>query len=147
MSPDIVGGTLVKLETAGVKIALAELSYAKDVANPQIFKEYRSIPAISDTTRSKDLVQYCKDIDAENPNGLREVYWPIAVQLNEEFAKWAVNYFHSVVPQISTVFGAACSCIPEFGENALGLDASNGPVHLLQVSCWWENAADDGTIY
>ncbi|KAJ6087913.1 hypothetical protein N7467_006827 [Penicillium canescens] len=150
---------LAFLDYQGTKIASAELTYAKDVADPDIFKQYRDIPAVSDTTTSKSLVQYCKDIEASNQIGHREVYWPIATQLNEEFALWTVEEFFTALPQVANVTGILPVLIyhaltepilekmSKFGGNALGLDSSTGPVHLLQIACWWDDEADDDTVY
>lgn len=35
----------------------------------------------------------------------------------------------------------------KYGGNALGLEASKGPVHLMSVSFWWDDASDDETVY
>ncbi|KAJ5333356.1 Bifunctional solanapyrone synthase [Penicillium brevicompactum] len=143
----------------GTNIASAELAYTKNDSNPEIFKQYRSIPAISDTSSSKSLVEYVKYVETENPFGLREVYWPITVQLNENFAKWVVGTFYSMVPRVANVTGVQPVIVYQGitepmlknmannGGNALGLDASNGPLHLMHISCWWSNESDDQTIY
>ena len=143
----------------GTNIASAELTYTKNDSNPEIFKQYRSIPAISDTSSSKSLVEYVKYVETENPFGLREVYWPITVQLNENFANWVVDTFYSMVPQVANVTGVQPVIVYQgitepmlrnmanHGGNALGLDVSNGPVHLMHISCWWSNESDDQTVY
>ncbi|CAG8207918.1 unnamed protein product [Penicillium salamii] len=147
------------LQNSGMNIASAELTYTKNDSNPEIYKQYRSIPAISDTSSSKSLVEYVKYLETENPFGLREVYWPISVQLNEEFANWAVKTFFSMIPQVANVTGAQPVIIyqgitepmiknmAKHGGNALGLDSSNGPVHLMHIACWWSNESDDDTVY
>jgi hypothetical protein len=147
------------LDYQGMKIASAEQSYAKDVADPEIFKQFREIPAVSDTTTSKTLVQYCKDIEASNQIGLREVYWTVSTQLSEEFALWAVEEFYSALPQVANVTGILPVLIyqaltnpilekmSKFGGNVLGLDSSKGPVHLLHIACWWADESGDDTVY
>lgn len=143
----------------GVNLASAELTYTKDVADPPIFREWNSIPAVMDTVASKTLVQQCDDIEAVNTTGLREVYWPISAHLNADFAKWAVDHFFKVLPQTSGVKGANPALIyqpltqpilanmTKYGGNTLGLSTEDGPVHLLHIACWWDNADDDDTIY
>ncbi|KAA8643979.1 hypothetical protein EYZ11_011262 [Aspergillus tanneri] len=143
----------------GINMAAAELTYAKNETDPPIYRQIRSIPSIADTTTSKDLVKYCKDIDVQNPNGLREIYWSISAYLNEEFAKWTCDYYFSVLHQTDGVKGGYPVLVYQFltepilknmtnyGGNALGLDASKGPIHLLQISFWWEDAADDDKVY
>ncbi|KAL4887813.1 hypothetical protein BDV59DRAFT_189845 [Aspergillus ambiguus] len=147
------------LNTQGMNLASAELTYVEDNTEPAIFEQYRSIPAVSDTLSTKTLVEYCASVQKSNPNGLREVYWPITVYLNEDFANWAVDYFLSVSPQVANVSGINPVLIyqgitepilqnmTKYGGNALGLDASKGPLHLMHISTWWDNASDDETVY
>jgi hypothetical protein len=147
------------VQTGGMNIASAELTYTKNDSNPEIFKQYRNIPAVSDTSSSKSLVEYVKYLETSNPFGLREVYWPISVQLNEDFSNWVVDTFYSMIPQVANVSGALPALVyqgitepmlkkmSKRGGNALGLDYSNGPVHLMHISCWWTNESDDATIY
>ncbi|KAI2790643.1 hypothetical protein POX_c03489 [Penicillium oxalicum] len=147
------------LQNQGLNIASAELTYVEDVADPAIFRQYRSIPAITDTTSTKTLVEYVKYLETENPFGYREIYWPITVQLNEEFSNWVVNLFYSLIPQVINLKGAnpviiyqgitvpQLNNMKRHGGNALGLDASHGPVHLMHVAFWWEDASDDDTVY
>ncbi|KAF7713390.1 Solanapyrone synthase [Penicillium ucsense] len=147
------------LQNQGTNIASAELTYVEDVADPAIFRQYRSIPAIADSTSTKTLVEYVQYLELDNPFGYREIYWPITVQLNEEFSNWVVNLFYSLIPQVINLKGAnpviiyQGITIPElnnmtrYGGNALGLDASKGPLHLMHVAFWWQDAADDDTVY
>jgi FAD/FMN-containing dehydrogenase len=147
------------LRTKGVNIASAELTYAKDVAQPEILKPFRDVPAISDSVSSKTLLQQSNEINAVNPNGLREVYWPIAVRLNEEFANWAIEHWFSVLGEVSDVQGGnpvliyqaltepILASMNKHGGNALGLDSMQGPLHLLHISFWWEKESDDAQVY
>jgi hypothetical protein len=147
------------LQSQGANLATAELTYVEDVADPVIFQQYRSIPAIADSTSSKTLVEYVKYLVADNPFGYREVYWPIAVQLNEEFSNWVVDLFISLIPQVINLKGANPVIIYQgitipmlknmtnYGGNALGLDASKGPVHLMHVAFWWDDQSDGDTVY
>jgi FAD/FMN-containing dehydrogenase len=142
----------------GQNIAAAELTYVKNVSRPAIFAPYRAIPAIQDTTAAKTLVQYCDTVQEVNPDGLREMYWTLTVRLDEAFANWVTEYFYSVLPQVSNIPGINPAFINQGitipmlknmtrnGGNALGLDASEGPLHLLSMSVWWENADDDARI-
>lgn len=147
------------LSEDGANVALAELTYTKDVADPAIFEPFRAIPAVSDSTASKTLSEQCEEVKALNPNGLREVYWTVSALLNEEFAHWAVELFYSMLPQVSGLKGAnpvliyqavtepMLANMTKAGGNTLGLDLSKGPVHLMHIASWWENASDDGTMY
>ncbi|CAP92971.1 Bifunctional solanapyrone synthase [Penicillium chrysogenum] len=147
------------LQTQGMNLASAELTYVKNDPNPEIFKQYRNISAISDNSSAKSLVEYVKYLETENPYGLREVYWPISAALDEKFANWVVNLFYSMIPEVGNVAGAQPVLIYQgitepmlnnmknHSGNPLGLAGSSGPVHLLHISCWWKNESDDKTVY
>ncbi|CAI7583607.1 unnamed protein product [Penicillium glandicola] len=147
------------LNTEGMNIASAELTYVKNDPNPEIYKQYRKIPAIADTSSAKTLVEYVEYLETSNPFGLREVYWPISAAINEEFSNWAVDLFFSMIPQVANITGVQPVLVYQgitepmlnnmnnYGGNALGLAGSSGPIHLLQVACWWTNKSDDETIY
>ncbi|KAJ6012293.1 FAD linked oxidase N-terminal [Penicillium canescens] len=147
------------LQIGGMDLASAELTYTKNVTDPEIFKQYRSIPAASDVTSTKSLVEYVKYLELENPFGLREAYWPLAFQFDEEFSNWVVTLFYSIIPQVANVAGAQpvlvyqgitepmLNNMKNHGGSALGLDGSNGPVHLMHAACWWTNKDDDEASY
>ncbi|KAE8347233.1 hypothetical protein BDV24DRAFT_146783 [Aspergillus arachidicola] len=143
----------------GVSVASAELSYALNITDPPIFKPYRDIPALADTTESRSLVQYCEYINDQNPSGHREMYWTIATQLDESFALWAAEYYFEIVPQAANITGGnpviiyqaltepMLANMTKFGGNALGLDTSQGPLILFNMAFWWDKAADDNAVY
>ncbi|KAL2834985.1 hypothetical protein BDW59DRAFT_155810 [Aspergillus cavernicola] len=145
--------------TAGANMISAELTYTKDVSNPAIFEKYRSIPAISDTTSTRTLLEYCDGIGTSDRNGLRELFWNRSFKLNEDFANWAVEYFYSIAPRMDSVPGAMSGLVFQVitepmlekmshaGGNALGLDASSGPIHLMHILSMWNSTSDDDTIY
>jgi hypothetical protein len=147
------------LQTGGINLAQAELTYTKNVTDPKIFRQYRNISAVADTTTAKTLVQYVEYLETENPSGLREVYWPVTVHMNEAFANWIVDVFYTMIPQVANVTGAQPVIIYQaitepmlkkmsnYGGNALGLDASAAPIHLMHIACWWTNESDDDTVY
>ncbi|EAW17073.1 FAD-binding oxidoreductase [Aspergillus fischeri NRRL 181] len=146
------------VHTQGQNVAAAEITYVKNVSEPAIFAPYRAIPAIQDTTAVRTLVEYCDVVQEVNPDGLREMYWTLTVHLDEDFANWVTEYFYSVLPQVLGIQGINPSLVNQGitipmlknmtrnGGNALGLDASEGPFHLLLMSTWWENADDDEKI-
>jgi hypothetical protein len=103
-------------------------------------------------------VEYCDAVQEVNPDGLREMYWTLTVRLDEDFANWVTEYFYSVLPQVLSIPGINPVLVNQGitvpmlknmtrnGGNALGLDASEGPFHLLLMSTWWENVNDDEKI-
>ncbi|KAL3438361.1 hypothetical protein BDV09DRAFT_192255 [Aspergillus tetrazonus] len=143
----------------GTNIASAELTYTQNVSNPAIFEKYHSTPAISDSTSTKTLAQYCDDLEAQDPYGMRDVFWNRSFKLDEEFANWVVQYWFSILPRVSGIpnalagltFQAITEPILEkmshAGGNALGLDQSNGPILLIHILGMWNSASDDDTIY
>ncbi|KAJ5827593.1 FAD-binding type 2 [Penicillium robsamsonii] len=147
------------LSNQGMNLATAELTYVKNDSNPEIYKQYRSIPAISDTSSAKTLVEYVKYLETENPFHLREVYWPISAALDEKFANWVVELFFSMRPQMDNVAGGQPVLIYQavtepmlqnmknFGGNPLGLAGSTSPVHILHISFWWTETSDDQIVY
>jgi hypothetical protein len=143
----------------GTNVASAELTYAKDVSNPTIFKKYRSIPALSDTTGTKTLVEYCDGLAAQDQYGLREVFWNRSFKLDEDFANWVVNHWFSVLPRTASTLGAMVGLIfqaitepilekmSHAGGNALGLDASDGPILMMHTLGMWNSTSEDVTIH
>ncbi|KAL3482378.1 hypothetical protein BJX99DRAFT_266044 [Aspergillus californicus] len=143
----------------GANMISAELTYTKDVTDPAIFEKYRSIPAVSDTSSSKTLVEYCDDVSAGDQTGFRELFWNRSFKLNKGLANWAVEHFYSVAPKMDGVSGAVAGLVFQVitepmlekmssaGGNALGLDASDGPIHLMHILSIWNSTSDDDTIY
>lgn len=147
------------LQSPGTNLATAELTYVEDIADPVIFQQYRSILAIANLTNSKTLKEYVECLEADDSFGYREVYWPIAVQLNEEFSYWVVDLFLSLVPQVIKLKDANPMTIYQgitipmlrnmsnYGGNTFGLDASRGPVQLMHGAFWWDDQSDDEPVY
>ncbi|KAJ6060696.1 FAD linked oxidase N-terminal [Penicillium canescens] len=139
------------LQIGGMDLASAELTYTKNVTDPEIFKQYKSIPAVSDVTSTKTLVEYVKYLELENPFGLREAYWPLAFQFDEEFSNWVVTLFYSIIPQVANVAGAQpvlvyqgitepmLNNMKNHGGNALGLDDDDEASYSF-VNSFWEQA-------
>ncbi|KAL4947489.1 hypothetical protein BDW69DRAFT_178330 [Aspergillus filifer] len=143
----------------GSNIASAELTYTKDVSNPAIFKKYLSIPSVSNTSSTRSLAKYCDDLNAQDPYGMRDIFWNRSFKLNENFANWIVKRWFEMSSRVSSIpnamVGLTFQVITEpilekmsnAGGNALGLDASGGPILLLHVLGMWEKASDDEAIH
>ncbi|KAL3461382.1 hypothetical protein BJX64DRAFT_277871 [Aspergillus heterothallicus] len=142
-----------------INIASAELTYTQDVADPPVFRRYRSIPAISDTTSTRTLAEYCNEIGAQDRNGQRQVFWNRTFRLDNAFVHWVVQHFFSVVSRVSgipaalpmLVFQAITEPMLEkmsnAGGNALGLDPSGGPILMIHILSKWNNTSDDDFMY
>ncbi|KAL4962379.1 uncharacterized protein BDV14DRAFT_178507 [Aspergillus stella-maris] len=143
----------------GANIASAELTYTKDESNPAIFKNYLSIPSVSNTTSIRSLSKYCDDLNAQDPYGMRDIFWNRSFKMDEDFANWIVKRWFELNSRVSSIpnamVGLTFQVITEpilqkmsnAGGNALGLDASGGSVLLLHVLGMWEKASDDETIH
>ncbi|RDW86804.1 FAD-binding oxidoreductase [Aspergillus mulundensis] len=143
----------------GTNVASAELTYAQNVSNPAIFETYHATPAISDSTSSRTMSQYADDGAAQDPYGMRDVFWNRSYKLDEDFANWVVKLWLAVLPRISSISNAMAGLtfqaitdpilekMTRAGGNALGLDESNGPILLLHVLGMWNGASGDDAIY
>ncbi|KAL2850954.1 hypothetical protein BJX68DRAFT_76064 [Aspergillus pseudodeflectus] len=150
---------VVFAHAGGMNIASAELTYTKDVSDPPIFRKYRSIPALSDTTSTRTLAGYCSEIGAQDRNGQRQVFWNRTFKLNDEFVHWVVLHFFAMVSRVVEVPGALPMLVfqaitepmlekmSSAGGNALGLDTSNGPILIIHILSKWNNTSDDDTMY
>ena len=143
----------------GTNIASAELTYTKDKSNPSIFNKYYSIPSVSNSTSTRTLSKYCDDINAQDPYGLREVFWTRSFKLDEKFANWLVKNWFSVLPRVSgipdSLVGLTLQVITDpiienmsrAGGNALGLDDAEGPILLTHILGMWNSASNDDQLY
>ncbi|KAL4908039.1 hypothetical protein BDW74DRAFT_189345 [Aspergillus multicolor] len=143
----------------GANVATAELTYTLNVSNPAIFEKYHATPAISDSTSSRSMSQYAEDGAAQDPYGMREVFWNHSYKLDEDFANWVVKLWLSVLPRISSIPNAMAGLtfqaitdpildsMSRACGNALGLDTSNGPILLLHILGMWNGASSDDAIY
>jgi FAD/FMN-containing dehydrogenase len=145
-------------QSANLSVAAADLQYAKPVANAPIFSEYLAIPAISDTTKVRTLVDLTQEFNASNPDGLRETYWAATYKLNKAHVASVRDIFYEEIQPIIDAAGLVPAAtlqvitqgqlagMSKNGGNPLGLPASNGPYLLLNLNMMWTNAADDTRI-
>jgi hypothetical protein len=145
-------------QSANLSVAAADLQYAKPVANAPIFSEYLAIPAISDTTKVRTLVDLTQEFNASNPDGLRETYWAVTYKLNKAHVASVRDIFYEEIQPIIDAAGLVPAAtlqvitqgqlagMSKNGGNPLGLPASNGPYLLLNLNMMWTNAADDTRI-
>lgn len=154
------GQWIAWLNNQGTKLASTEFWYAKpNGANAAIWQPYSNLTAIADTTKNVRLADYTVELDASNPNGLRETYYGLTVKISSpEMLDIARNIFFEEQPAVANVRGANPVLIyqgitanqikhmSKNGGNPLGLNPSS-PVYLMHVACWWEDAKDDDTVY
>ncbi|KIW28688.1 uncharacterized protein PV07_08328 [Cladophialophora immunda] len=148
------------LASNGTKIASAELYYAKpNGGSAAIWNDYNALTAISDSTQNRQLPAYTAELASSNPYGLRETYYGLTVKADESLATLARDIFYQELPATANVAGANPVLIyqgitlpmienmSKNGGNPLGISVSDGPLYLIHVACWWDNASDDATIY
>ncbi|CRJ98864.1 hypothetical protein BN1708_009506, partial [Verticillium longisporum] len=148
------------LKNSGLKLAATELWYAKpDGGSAAIFDAFNAIAPIADSTGNKFLPDYTDGHEASNPSGLREIYYGLTVKADARLARLARDIFYDEYPAAEAVAGANPVMIFQAittgqmarmranGGNPLGLDAADGPLYLIHVACWWQDAAGDAAIH
>jgi hypothetical protein len=144
----------------GFKIASTELWYDALNGNASaILALFYNITAISDSTRTRANASYVVDNEANNTYGLRKIFYDITVKASYKIAQRSVDIFYDSISALSAVDGAFPVLIWQHitngslkgstrnGGNALGFDATGSPIHIIQLACSWNNAADDETVY
>ncbi|OAP58825.1 hypothetical protein AYL99_06122 [Fonsecaea erecta] len=148
------------LESNGTKIASAELYYGQpNGRSAAIWDNYNALTAISDSTQNRQLAAYTAELASSNPYGLRETYYGLTVKADESLAVLAKDIFYQELPAMANVAGANPVLIyqgitlpmienmQKNGGNPLGIAVADGPLYLIHVACWWDNASDDATVY
>lgn len=148
------------LKNSGMKLASTELWYGKpDGGSAPVFDGFNAITAIADTTQNRYLPEYVDVLNSSNPYGFREVYYGLTVKADPRIAALARDIFFEELPAIENLAGANPVLIYQGitegqiehmsrdGGNPLGLDVSKGPLYLMHIACWWQDAADDAAIY
>jgi len=141
----------------GQYLATADLEYAKPLADPAIFDDFKAVPSLQDTTGIKTLADITIEFNQSNPSGLRVTSWTATFQLNYTMASYIVDIFIEETNVVANATGILPACIlqvittnqlshmSKYGGNALGL-STNEPLILLELAYMWESAADDERI-
>lgn len=94
-----------------------------------------------------------------NTYGLREIFYDVTVKASYEIASWSVDVFYKAIGDLSAVDGAFPVLIWQHMTdgslkgsvrsegNAMGFSPADGPVHIIQLACSWNNTADDDKVY
>lgn len=141
----------------GQYLATADLEYAKPLADPAIFDDFKAVPSLQDTTGIKTQADITIEFNQLNPSGLRETYWTATYQLNYTMASYIVDIFVEETNVVANATGILptyvlqvittnqLSHMSKYGGNAFGL-STNEPLILLDLTYMWESAADDERI-
>ncbi|KAI3047264.1 hypothetical protein CBS147352_6895 [Aspergillus niger] len=153
------GALIVSVAYAeGLYLFVADLEYAKPVANPPIFANFSSSGVLEDTMAIRSLSNITLLFKESNPNGLRESYWTGTVQLDYDLATNITNMFKQELVPIQNVTGIVPALVWQVistntmehmaknGGNALGLDPKDGPLLLINLAFMWDDEADDAAV-
>ncbi|KAI5458333.1 hypothetical protein BGZ63DRAFT_515057 [Mariannaea sp. PMI_226] len=146
------------LKNQGAKLAATELWYTEPNGDQaDIFSDYNAITPIQDTTSNRTMADYTVELQTSNPYGLRETYYGLTVHANPDLAVLAKDIFFNESSALDNVAGANPVIIyqgitdgmiqnmSKRGGNPLGI--TSGPLYLIHVACWWQNASDDALVY
>ncbi|GAB1736757.1 hypothetical protein NU219Hw_g8788t1 [Hortaea werneckii] len=145
-------------EQLGGHIIAADLEYAKPEANPTIFHAFQNASYISDTTKIVSLPGLTLEFNTSNPGGLRETYWTATYQVDRDLLQYMVAEYQAQTNTILDVAGLGPSFVLQIitadelkhmtrnGGNALGLSEEEGPLLLLNIAFWWNDAVDDERV-
>ncbi|CRK46114.1 hypothetical protein BN1723_006893 [Verticillium longisporum] len=127
------------------------------LARDIFYEEYPASEAVAGA--NPFLPDYTDGHEASNPSGLREIYYGLTVKADARLARLARDIFYDEYPAAEAVAGANPVMIFQAittgqmarmranGGNPLGLDAADGPLYLIHVACWWQDAAGDAAIH
>ncbi|KAF2993403.1 hypothetical protein E8E13_001641 [Curvularia kusanoi] len=159
---DPKAGSWIAWMERGVKLAATELWYGAPLANGSEsvgLAPFYNISAVSDSTRTRGHAAYVTDNEASNTYGLREIFYDVTVKASYEVASRSVDIFFESIGNLSSVEGVFPVLIWQHitegslkgsvrnGGNAMGFDTTKGPIHIIQLACQWNNAADDDKVY
>jgi hypothetical protein len=143
----------------GTKLAGAQLEYADPTPWPAIFSGWKAIPAAQDTTAVANLSTLTGELGAGSAVGAQQTYWDRTFKLDEALMRANVDTFWELLATIIDAKGLlpvlsfqaitvpAMEKMQQNGGNALGLDASKGPIYLCNLALEWGDPADNERMY
>lgn len=91
-------------------------------------------------------------------DGLRQTQWDVTFKVDRDLFTFLVNTFYAELPAVQDATGFSPSIsiqaitagqlkgMQKKGTNALGLNPTNGPYFIMNMSSRWANASDDARI-
>lgn len=141
-------------------LAQAFLTYAEPSESlPSMFSDWRNISTVMDTTGPHTLPELTGLLGEGIPDGVRETYWDVTFKLDRSLFSYLVKTFYELLPDIISAEDLTPSAsiqpvtIPQLqqmqknGGNALGINAANGPLFIMNLATMWTNPADDKRIF
>jgi hypothetical protein len=142
-----------------MKLASTELWYgAPNGNNSEILAPFYDITAVSDNTKTRSYSSYTIENEAVITYGAREIYYVVSVKASYEISKRSVDIFYDAISEVSAVDGILPALVWQHitdgslkaskrnGGNAMGFDSNGSPIQVIQISCSWNNAADDDAV-
>ena len=125
---------------------------------PEIHAPIKDIEGIPDTTKVviKPYSNITMDLAANSPHGDRNIYSTFCFSPSIEFETRIIEIFQEEIAKVKDVVDflpnmvmqpisrQTISLMGKNGGNALGLEASDGPLVLLATAIKWADATDDG---
>ncbi|KAK3389248.1 FAD binding domain-containing protein [Podospora didyma] len=158
---DPLAGQIVNFGVVGGnKVGLAILSYAAPVDRPAVLSEFLAIPAVMDSAKLRTLANLSAELASGGGDNSASVKSrrsraTATFHLNTDIMKHARTVCFEEFGKVTDVSGISSFCIFQVitkqqlevstakGGNALGLDAADGPLFLLNILQSWKEAADD----
>jgi hypothetical protein len=140
------------------RISIAQLHYAQPVANASIFEDWNKIEHVQSTTAIHTLAELTVMMNEGLANGIRQTQWDVSFKVDRDLFTFLVDIFYARLATVESETGFFPSIsiqaitagqlkgMQKNGGNALGLDPSNGPYFIMNLSCRWTNASDDDNI-
>jgi hypothetical protein len=142
-----------------MKLASTELWYgAPNGNNSEILAPFYNITAVSDNTKTRSHSSYTVDNKAVITYGARNIYYVVSVKASYEISQRSVDIFYDAISNISAADGiypvlvwqhitdGSLKASTRNGGNAMGFDTNGGPIQIMLISCFWNNAADDDAV-
>ncbi|KAF3052903.1 hypothetical protein E8E11_011465 [Didymella keratinophila] len=140
------------------KIAIAQLDYAKPVANASVFNDWNAISHLQSSTDIHTLAELTIMMNQGLTDGLRQTQWDVTFKVDRNLFEFLVNTFYAELPAVQDAAGffpsisiqaitaGQLKSMQKNGGNALGLKAATGPYFIMNMSSRWQNASDDARI-
>ncbi|KAJ4371001.1 hypothetical protein N0V86_008695 [Didymella sp. IMI 355093] len=140
------------------KIAIAQLDYAKPVANASVFSDWNAILHLQSTTDIHSLAELTIMMNQGLTDGLRQTQWDVTFKVDRDLFTFLVSTFYAELPTVQDATGFFPSIsiqaitagqlkgMQKNGGNALGLKPANGPYFIMNMSSRWQNASDDARV-
>ena len=147
----------------GTKVASIEQYYAEPSGHKSpAWEAFQGLTPVSDTRQNRVLFNYTAELQAPNPDGLREIYYGLSFLASADVLIAAKDIFYEEIGALDGVSNLlpvlACQAftlpilanMQKHGGNPLGLEdalAAGRPVYIMQVAAWWDHREDDATVY